>query len=244
MTYTLGMLALAVFAVTGVVAGGRKGMDILTIVILGNVTAIGGGTMRDIILDVNPIYWIADLTYLRVSTGASIAAFFLVPKISRTFQLFEYADGLGLAMFAVLATEKTLLLGFSGPVAVLMGMITGISGGMLRDILTARMPLLFGRELYATPVIVGCSFFCRLPRLVRCRWIWTTHCHFSNFRLQGRCHPVGIVLSGLADLRRKQVTNSCLNSQGLFVKGLIGRQRRAREGGLGLGRFSLLRCFG
>ena len=159
MTYTLGMLALAVFAVTGVVAGGRKGMDILTIVILGNVTAIGGGTLRDIILDVNPIYWIADLTYLWVSTGASIAAFFLVPKISRTFRLLEYADGLGLAMFAVLATEKTLLLGFSGPVAVLMGMITGISGSMLRDILTARMPLLFGRELYATPVIVGCSFF-------------------------------------------------------------------------------------
>jgi len=62
-------------------------MDILTIVILGNVTAIGGGTMRDIILDVNPIYWIADLTYLRVSTGASIAGVFLVPKISRTFQL-------------------------------------------------------------------------------------------------------------------------------------------------------------
>jgi uncharacterized membrane protein YeiH len=158
MTYSLGMLAIAVFAVTGVIAGGRKDMDILTIVILGNVTAIGGGTLRDILLDVSPIYWIADLTYLWVSTGASILAFFLVPKISRTFRLLEYADGLGVALFSVLATEKTLLLGFSGPVAVLMGMITGISGGMLRDILTARMPLLFGRELYATPVIFGCIF--------------------------------------------------------------------------------------
>ena len=159
MTYTLGMLAIAVFAVTGVIGGSRKDMDILTIVILGNVTAIGGGTLRDIILDINPIYWIADLTYLWVATAASIAAFFLVPKISRTFKLLEYADGLGVAMFSVLATEKTLLLGFSGPVAVLMGMLTGISGGMLRDILTARMPLLFGRELYATPVIFGCAFF-------------------------------------------------------------------------------------
>jgi uncharacterized membrane protein YeiH len=153
------MLAMAVFAVTGVVAGGKKDMDIFTIVILGMVTAIGGGTLRDIILDVNPIYWIADLTYLWVATAASIAAFFLVPKISRTFRLLEYADGLGVAMFSVLATEKTLLLGFSGPVAVLMGMITGISGGMLRDILTARMPLLFGRELYATPVLFGCTFY-------------------------------------------------------------------------------------
>ncbi len=159
MTYFLGMLAIAVFAVTGVIAGGRKDMDILTIVILGNVTAIGGGTLRDILLDVNPIYWIADLTYFWVATGAAILAFFLVPKISRTFRLLEYADGLGVALFSVLATEKTLLLGFSGPVAVLMGMITGISGGMLRDILTARMPLLFGRELYATPVIFGCAFF-------------------------------------------------------------------------------------
>jgi len=158
-TYTLGMLAIAVFAVTGVVAGGRKDMDILTIVILGNVTAIGGGTLRDILLDVNPIYWIADLSYLWVATAASIAAFFLVPKISRTFRLLEYADGFGVALFSVLATEKTLLLGFSWPVAVLMGMITGISGGMLRDILTARMPMLFSRELYATPVILGCTFF-------------------------------------------------------------------------------------
>ena len=159
MTYYLGMLAMAVFAVTGVVAGGKKDMDLLTIVILGVVTAIGGGTLRDIILDVNPIYWIADLTYLWVATAASIAAFFLVPKISKAFRLLEYADGPGLAMFSVLATEKTLLLGFSEPVAVLMGMITGISGGMLRDILTARMPLLFGREFYATPVIFGCTFF-------------------------------------------------------------------------------------
>lgn len=162
MTYFLGMLAMAVFAVTGVVAGGKKDMDIFTIVILGMVTAIGGGSLRDIILDVNPIYWIADLTYLWVATAASIAAFFLVPKISRTFRLLEYADGLGVAMFSVLATEKTLLLGFSGPVAVLMGMITGISGGMLRDILTARMPLLFGRELYATPVLLGCIFYVML----------------------------------------------------------------------------------
>jgi uncharacterized membrane protein YeiH len=158
MTYSLGMLAIAVFAVTGVIAGGRKDMDVLTIVILGNVTAIGGGTLRDILLDVNPIYWIADLTYLWVSTAASILAFFLVPKISSSFRLLEYADGLGMALFSVLATEKTLLLGFSGPVAVLMGMITGISGGMLRDIMTARMPMLFGRELYATPVIFGCAF--------------------------------------------------------------------------------------
>jgi uncharacterized membrane protein YeiH len=159
MTYYLGMLAMAVFAVTGVVAGGKKDMDIFTIVILGVVTAIGGGTLRDIILDVNPIYWIADLTYLWVATGASIAAFFLAPQVNKAFRLLEYSDGLGVAMFSVLATEKTLLLGFSGPVAVLMGMITGISGGMLRDIMTARMPLLFGRELYATPVIFGCTFY-------------------------------------------------------------------------------------
>ena len=158
MTYSLGMLAIAVFAVTGVIAGGRKDMDVLTIVILGNVTAIGGGTLRDVLLDVSPIYWIADLNYLWVSTAASILAFFLVPRISRSLRLLEYADGLGVALFSVLATGKTLLLGFSGTVAVLMGVVTGISGGMLRDILTARMPLLFGRELYATPVIFGCAF--------------------------------------------------------------------------------------
>ena len=159
MIYTLGLIGIAAFAITGVMAAGKKGMDILSITLLGVVTALGGGTLRDIILDTNPIFWIADLSYLWVSVSASIMAFFLVRFVNHILHLLLFIDAFGLSLFTILATEKTLILGFSNPVAVLMGVITGIAGGMIRDILTGRMPLLLGKEFYATPALLGAVVF-------------------------------------------------------------------------------------
>ena len=159
MIYSLGLIGIAAFAITGVMAAGKKGMDILSITLLGVVTAIGGGTLRDIILDTNPIFWVADLSYLWVSVSASILAFFLVRFVNHILHLLLFIDAFGLSLFTILATEKTLILGFSNPVAVLMGVITGIAGGMFRDILTGRMPLLLGKEFYATPALLGAVVF-------------------------------------------------------------------------------------
>jgi len=159
MIYSLGLIGIAAFAITGVMAAGKKGMDILSITLLGVVTAIGGGTLRDIILDTNPIFWVADLSYLWVSVSASIMAFFLVRFVNHILHLLLFIDAFGLSLFTILATEKTLILGFSNPVAVLMGVITGIAGGMIRDILTGRMPLLLGKEFYATPALLGAVVF-------------------------------------------------------------------------------------
>lgn len=157
--YSLGLIGIAAFAITGVMAAGKKGMDILSITLLGVVTALGGGTLRDIILDTNPIFWVADLFYLWVSVSASIMTFFLVRFVSNVLHLLLFIDAFGLSLFTILATEKTLMLGFSNPVAVLMGVVTGIAGGMLRDILTGRMPLLLGKEFYATPALLGAVVF-------------------------------------------------------------------------------------
>ncbi len=159
MIYTLGLIGIAAFAITGVMAAGKKGMDILSITLLGVVTALGGGTLRDIILDANPIFWIADLFYLWVSISASIMTFFLVRFVNQFLHLLLFIDAFGLSLFTILATEKTLMLGFSNPVAVLMGVVTGIAGGMIRDILTGRMPLLLGKEFYATPALLGAVLF-------------------------------------------------------------------------------------
>lgn len=134
-------------------------MDLFSIVLLGVVTAIGGGTLRDIILGTTPVFWIADLSYLYVSVAASVIAFFGIRLFSYLLPLLLYMDAFGLALFTVLATEKTLNLGFPPTVAVLMGLITGITGGMIRDILTSRMPLLLGNEFYATPALIGASLF-------------------------------------------------------------------------------------
>ncbi len=150
---------MAAFSITGVIAAGRKDMDIFSIVLLGVVTALGGGTLRDIILDKSPVFWLVDLSYLWVSIGAAIVAFFGVRLLSQILPFFLYIDGFGLSLFTVLATENTLNLGFGSTIAILMGVITGITGGMIRDILTGRMPLLLQREFYATPALLGAIFF-------------------------------------------------------------------------------------
>ena len=159
MIYYLGLIGIAAFSITGVIAAGRKGMDIFSIVLLGVVTALGGGTLRDIIIDVNPVFWIADLYYLWVAVFASIITFFLVRHINNVYRFLLFVDAFGLSLFTILATEKTLLLGFSKPIAILMGIITGAAGGMLRDILTGRMPLILGKEFYATPALLGALVF-------------------------------------------------------------------------------------
>ncbi|WP_217909462.1 trimeric intracellular cation channel family protein [Desulfosediminicola flagellatus] len=155
MIYYLGMIGIAAFSITGVLAAGKKDMDIFSIVLLGFVTAIGGGTVRDIILDTSPVFWIADTSYLWVSVIAAVITFFCVRLISRLYTLLLYIDGFGLALFTILATENTIKLGFDSTIAVLMGLITGITGGMIRDILTARMPMLLRKEFYATPALIG-----------------------------------------------------------------------------------------
>lgn len=155
MEYYLGMLGISAFSITGVIAAGKKDMDIFSIVLLGVVTALGGGTLRDVIIDSNPVFWIADPAYLWVSIGAAVFAFFLVKFTRYLLRLLLFVDALGLSLFTILAAEKTIALGFSNTTAILMGMTTGIAGGMIRDILTGRAPLLLGREFYATPALLG-----------------------------------------------------------------------------------------
>lgn len=159
MFYYLGLIGIAAFSISGVIAAGKKDMDIFSIVLLGVVTALGGGTLRDIIIDTSPVFWIADLSYLWVSIVSSILTFFLVRYVKHILRLLLFFDAFGLSLFTVLATEKTIGLGFSNTVAVLMGLITGIVGGMIRDMLTARMPLLLGKEFYATPALIGAIIF-------------------------------------------------------------------------------------
>jgi uncharacterized membrane protein YeiH len=149
--------ATAIFAVTGVLAAARRNMDVLSFVIIGVVTALGGGTIRDIVLDTR-VFWLQDPTYLYVAAGAAIATFFLEQRF-RTMRAFLYLDATGTAIFAVTATAHTLELGFPEGIAVVMGVLTGIGGGVLRDLLTGEPTLIARRELYMTPLLIGLSFY-------------------------------------------------------------------------------------
>ena len=157
--YILGMFSIGVFAVTSVIATQNKNLDIFSVVFLGAVTALGGGTLRDMILGAYPIYWVADLWFLWVAVLTSLLAFFVVRTLSNRYQLLLYLDALGIALFSITAAVKTLSLGFSASIAVVMGLITAIFGSILRDLLTCTPSLLLRQEMYATPVLVGVSIF-------------------------------------------------------------------------------------
>lgn len=159
--YAMGLVATMAFAITAVAAIKDRGVDLFGVLVLGAITAVGGGTVRDLILQ-QPVFWSRDLNYLWVALGASAVAFFGRALVTRgqTYAIMLYLDGFGAALFAVLATDKVWELGFGLPAApVILGVITGIGGGLLRDVLAGRSTLLMSRELYAVPLFVACTAF-------------------------------------------------------------------------------------
>lgn len=156
--YYFEMVGTAVFAITGVLAVTRRGLDVFGALVLGIVTALGGGTVRDVIIGEQP-FWIGDFNYVWAAGGGAITAFFVGAMFRNAYRGLLYLDALGAALFAITAANKVLLLGFSAPVAVTMGVLTGIGGGLIRDVLAGRTTLLMSREIYATPILLGCVVF-------------------------------------------------------------------------------------
>jgi len=157
-------IATAIFAVTGVLAAARQNMDVMSFVIIGVVTALGGGTMRDIALGI-PVFWLGNPTYLYVAAAAAVATFFFEQKFRATYSAFLYLDAIGTAVFCVLAAERTLALGYVSGVAVVMGILTGVGGGVLRELLTGQPTILTRRELYMTPILCGVLLYINLARV-------------------------------------------------------------------------------
>ena len=155
------MAGTVAFAVTAVLAVAPRGIEIFGVLVLGVITAIGGGTLRDVIIDA-PVFWGADLMYIWVAVAASLAAFSATSLFAKkeVYSLMLYLDALGVALFGIQATAKVWDLGFGLPLApVLLGVVTAIGGGLIRDVLAGRQNLLMKRELYAIPVLLGCTAF-------------------------------------------------------------------------------------
>jgi uncharacterized membrane protein YeiH len=170
MLYFQEMLGTAVFAITGVLAIQKVGVDLFGAVVLGIITAIGGGTIRDLLLDL-PIFWIADFNYIWVALFAALLAFFLTQRLQQRYRLLLYLDGLAAALFGLVATEKVLGLHLAAPLAVMMGVLTSIGGGIARDALAGRVSLLMSREIYATPILLGCTIYVLLRNALPSIWI-------------------------------------------------------------------------
>jgi uncharacterized membrane protein YeiH len=158
--HALDLLGVAVFAASGVLAAGRRHMDLVGVTVIALVTALGGGTLRDVLLARHPIAWIADVSYLWTSLAATAATLAWIRIRTPPDRALVLADALGLAFFAVGGTQIAQGVGHSGIVAVLMGTITGVAGGVVRDVLCAEVPLLLrSGELYASAAIAGTTAY-------------------------------------------------------------------------------------
>ncbi len=163
--YVLDLFGVAVFAVSGALTAGRKSMDLFGVVVVAVITAVGGGTVRDLLLDRRPIFWIGDPTYLLVcvlAAGATLAyARFLRPPRGSLL----VADAFGLAVFTFIGARAAYEAGVPAPIVVLMGTVTGVAGGIMRDVLCREVPLILRREIYATAAIAGATVFVVLTAL-------------------------------------------------------------------------------
>jgi uncharacterized membrane protein YeiH len=189
-TTALDWLGVVVFAISGALVASRKRMDLVGFALLGTVTGIGGGTLRDLLLDSGPVFWVQRPAYLVVCAIVSVAVFFTAHLASSRYRLLLWFDALGLALFAVTGAERALLAGTGPVVAVAMGVITATFGGILRDVLGNESPVVLSREIYVTAALVGATVFVALSGL-----------GFERKVALGTGLLVGLVVRGMA-LRR------------------------------------------
>ena len=146
-----------VFALSGGIAAVRKEMDLFGVIVLAFLPAVGGGTLRDILLDA-PVFWLEDALSLWLAIAGGVTAFF-AHRFIETFRPLRWADALGLSLFAVTGAAKAYQLDHGFLIVLIMGTITATAGGLLRDVIANRDPLLLSEEVYATAALFGSATY-------------------------------------------------------------------------------------
>lgn len=157
--YAIDFIGTVVFAISGALTAVEKKLDVFGVATVAFVTALGGGTLRDVLMGATPVGWMGNITYLYlVFLGLIIAFLFRNPvqKLRRTFFLF---DTTGIAVFTVLGIQKALAIGIHPIIAVMMGVISAVFGGVTRDIICNEIPLIFRKEIYASACLAGGIMF-------------------------------------------------------------------------------------
>jgi uncharacterized membrane protein YeiH len=153
----LDLVGAFVFALSGAAAAVRRELDLFGVLVLSFVAAGTGGVIRDVLIGAIPPALLIDWRYLVISVFAGVLAFYWLPIISRLQSPVQLFDAAGLALFAVTGTQKALAYGLDAPMAALLGMLTGIGGGMARDILLREIPIVLRADLYAVAALAGAS---------------------------------------------------------------------------------------
>lgn len=158
--YISDLIGVITCAISGVLVATRLRMDPFGITVLAGVTGIGGGTLRDMMMGATPVFWIVDNTYIYVILLTALVGVMWLHRIHRfPVYLLPIFDAFGLSIFTIIGAQKALIFGFSGPVAIVMGCITGVVGGMIRDILSGQIPFVLQKEIYATASILGATLY-------------------------------------------------------------------------------------
>jgi uncharacterized membrane protein YeiH len=165
MIHLLDLVGTAVFAIAGALAGGRKKMDMFGVVVVALATALGGGTIRDAVLGARPVYWVTDPNYVIVGSLAALVTFAAARFVLLPGSIMLIADAFGLAIFTVIGAHRSLAFGTGALVAVIMGMMTGVAGGILRDLLSGEIPLVLRKEIYAVASLIGGAIYAALNAL-------------------------------------------------------------------------------
>jgi uncharacterized membrane protein YeiH len=171
--HALSLVALAAQAMTAALAAGRRSMDWAGVCMLGAITALGGGTIRDVLLGHYPLVWVENPSYLAITGGAAFVTILIAPLVHRLTLAFLVLDAIGLVVFTMAGCDVAWQMDQSLPIIIIAGMITGCAGGVLRDILCDEVPLLFRSELYASVSVVTGLFYTTAFGLKLSNATWT-----------------------------------------------------------------------
>lgn len=162
--YSIDLIGTFVFAISGTLAAAEKKFDVFGGAILALVTAVGGGTLRDVLIGSTPVGWMQDHNYIFLVIFAVLLSYFFknyILKLRKTLFLF---DTIGIGLFTILGLQKTLDMGLSPLMAIIMGAVSAVFGGVVRDVLSNEVPLIFRKEIYATACLTGGLLFVLLER--------------------------------------------------------------------------------
>jgi uncharacterized membrane protein YeiH len=167
LTHAAELIGTFVFAISGSLAAGEKKLDAFGVSVIAFITALGGGTLRDLLLNLHPLLWIRDGSYLAAIMAGVIFTFLFYRFIKPLHRTFFFFDAIGIGLFTILGLKKALLVAQLSPVvAVIMGMVSATFGGVLRDVLCNEIPLIFRREIYAMACFAGAAAYLLADKLL------------------------------------------------------------------------------
>lgn len=164
--YTIDILGTFAFAISGALVAIKKEFDVFGVIIIAFVTAVGGGMLRDVLINAHPINWIGDINYIWTILAAVICTFLFRSKIAPLRKTMFLFDTIGISVFTLLGLQKGLHFNLHPFLALVMGMVSAVFGGVIRDVLTSRVPLIFKKEIYASACLAGGIVYLFLGRIM------------------------------------------------------------------------------